>query len=227
MRVLVTGAAGKLGCVLIRGLRDSYKLRGLDLAAVPELPECIVGDVSDFETVLRASKNMDAIIHLGSVNSTTATWPSVLKNNVIGTYNVFEAARKNKVPRVVFSSRINLLGPHLFDEMLTPDLLPKPDSYYAVSKVAGENLGYMYSSRFNLEVVCIRMGNIEIRPSKHYTFNQLKPKEALRIFKQALTRQGIKFEIIFGISNDAARQPDFTPPVEDQELKALYNTGDI
>ena len=69
MRVLITGAAGKIGSVLVKGLKDKYHLRGFDRVEIPDLEDGLVGDVADFDAVLNATEGMEAVIHLAAVPS--------------------------------------------------------------------------------------------------------------------------------------------------------------
>jgi len=201
MRILITGAAGAIGSTLVKGMRDRYSLRGLDRVPMPDLEDAIVGDVADFETILKATKDMDAVIHLAGVPSGGAPWEEVLRNNIIGTYNVFEAARQNGVRRIAFASRAGLLGPYPKNIMRTIDMMPLPQSYYSISKVFGENLGYMYASRFDMEFVAVRIGNFKRdRPLPEHP-HQLSHADAVQVFEQAVTHPGVKFEIVFGVSD--------------------------
>lgn len=201
MRILITGAAGAIGSTLVKGMKDRYSLRGLDRVPMPDLEDAIVGDIADFDTMLKATKDMDAVIHLAGVPSGGAPWEEVLQNNFIGTYNVFEAARQNGVRRIAFASRAGLLGPYPKNIMRTIDMMPRPQSYYSVSKVFGENLGYMYASRFDMEFVSVRIGNFKRdRPHPEHP-HQLSHADAVRVFEQAVTHPGVKLEIVFGVSD--------------------------
>ena len=125
MRVLITGAAGKVGTTLVKALHDRYELHGLDRAPMPHLARATVGDVADYEVVRKASEGMDAIIHLAGMSY---VWEEVLHDNIVGTYNVFEAARQNRVRRLAYASRAGLLSPYPKEVQRTVDMLPRPES---------------------------------------------------------------------------------------------------
>lgn len=201
MRILITGAAGAIGSTLVKGLRDRYSIRGLDRVPMPDLDDAIVGDITDFETVLTATRDMDALIHLAGNASGATPWESILRNNIIGTYTVFEAARQNHVRRVVFASRAGLLSPYPEHITRTVEMLPRPESYYSISKVFGENLGYMYASQFGMEFVAVRVGNfMHERPQTEHP-HHLSHADAVRVFERAVIHPGVTYEVVLGVSD--------------------------
>lgn len=201
MKILMTGAAGKVGTTLVNGLRDRHTIRGFDLRHTPELDDSIVGNVSDFDAVLAAMEGMDAVIHLGAIPGGAGLWEDILPGNFVGTYNIFEAARQCEVRRVAFASRAGLLGPYPREVQRTVEMLPRPTSYYSVSKAYGESLGYMYSERFEMEIVCVRIGNFNADRDQPEHPHHLSHGDAVRVFEQAVTHPGVRFEIVFGVSN--------------------------
>jgi nucleoside-diphosphate-sugar epimerase len=170
-RVLITGASGLIGRVLIERLNHRYDL--VLHSHRPSSHSSLVGDISDYETVrsMVADAAPYAVVHLAAAASVESPWPEVLSSNITGTYNVFEAARISGVELVVFASSNHVIGGYelegsqslyrmddarVYDEH--SDL--KPDSLYGVSKVFGEALGRFYSDRHGVRVVCLRIGSV-------------------------------------------------------------------
>ena len=201
MRILITGAAGSVGSAVARGLKDRHELRGLDVAPMPDLPGAVVGDISEFDAVLNACAGCEAVIHLGGNASGAVPWAEILKNNIVGTYHVFEAARQSGVRRIAFASRSGILSPYPKNIRRTVDLPPRPESHYSCSKVFSESLGYMYASRFDMGVVAVRIGNFKRDRLKPTHPHHLSPADAVRGFEQAIMHPGVKYEVVFGVSD--------------------------
>ena len=200
MRILITGAAGIIGSTLVKGLRGRYQLRGFDRLPIPALEDTALGDLTDFPAVSRAADGMDVIIHLAAVPRSATPWEEVLHSNIIGCYNVFEAARQQKVRRVVFASRAGLLASYPESVTRTVEMLPRPDSYYSVSKVFGENLGFLYSTRHGIEFAAVRIGGFAIdRPQPGHP-HDLDHEDAVRVFERAAIHPGVKYAVVFGVS---------------------------
>ena len=203
MRVLITGAAGSVGSTLVAGLKERYDLRGLDLAEVPGLDseDAVVGDLSDFDVVLEATRDTEAVIHLGGNPGGSATWEQILPNNIVGTYNIFEASRRNGVRRVAFASRAGLLGAYPKSLKRTVDLVPLPQNYYTISKAFGEEIGYMYATRFDMEVVSVRIGNFNRNRDLPEHPHHLSHGDCVRVFERAIIHPGVRYEVVFGVSD--------------------------
>ena len=109
MRILVTGAAGSVGSNVASGLKDRHEVRGHDRVPMPDLTDTVVSDLTDFDSVLEATRGVDAVAHIGGLPGGNE-WETMLQSNFIGTYNVFEAARQNGVKRVAYASRAGVLN---------------------------------------------------------------------------------------------------------------------
>ena len=203
MKVLITGAAGKIGSILAEGLKDRYDIRGFDCEPIDNLGDVQQGDITDFDAVSRATRGVEAVIHMAASASARFPWEKVLPNNIVGTYNVFEAARKNGVRRIAFASRAGILSPYPETIQRTVSLPPRPINFYTISKLFGENLGYMYAHEHGLEVVCVRIGGFYTKNPKPTHPHHLTAGDAVRVFERAIVHPGVKFEIVFGVSDSS------------------------
>src|SRR6187399_708930 len=131
MRILITGGAGQVGRKLRRELASHYSaIRSFDTAAHTPLAsneECVTGDITDMSSIRRAMQGMDGIIHLAAVANEAAFEP-ILNINVVGTWNLYEAARLEGVKRVVFGSSNHAVGFYPRATPIDHTALPRPDS---------------------------------------------------------------------------------------------------
>ncbi|MGH2535598.1 MAG: NAD-dependent epimerase/dehydratase family protein [Thermomicrobiales bacterium] len=168
-RVLVTGATGVIGTAMRANLADRYNFSYLTHRPA-DFPSH-VADIADLDAIEPAFEGIDAVVHMAASSAVGSTWEQVLNDNLIGTYNVFEAARRQGVKTVVFASSNHAIGMYELDG--APDLYKlddprvydhtvevRPDSLYGVSKAYGEALGRYYHDRFGLRVYCLRIGTV-------------------------------------------------------------------
>lgn len=169
-RVLVTGSAGVIGQAFIRYCGERYEISGLDLKGGGGVP-ATVANIADLDAILPAFQNIDAVVHLAATISVDSPWEAVRDANLIGTYNVVEAARRSGVKAVVFASSNHAVGgyevdgaPSIYDlddpRVYDDAVAIRPDSLYGVSKAYGEALGRFYADAFGLRVYCLRIGTV-------------------------------------------------------------------
>ncbi len=166
--VLVTGAAGRLGRVLLADLADEADLRLLDRRPADDVPGLIVGDITDPEVLDRAMAGVRAVVHLAGDPRPAATWPELRGPNIDGAHEVFTAAVRNGVERVVFASSNRVVeaasplrGPPPPGGEMTVDHPVAPDSLYGVSKAFGEALAAQIAHAHGLRVVSLRLGSVD------------------------------------------------------------------
>ncbi len=204
-RILVTGAAGRIGSVLRDGFRGTFGLVRLtdirEIAPAGEAEEVVQADLSDFQAVLEAAAGVDAIVHLGAIPDED-TFERLLRANIVATYHVFEAARRRGVRRIVFASTNHVTGFYGASERIGPNDPVRPDSLYGVSKVFGEALGRLYADKFGLEVVCLRIGAFGERPSSGAAARMwLSPRDAVQLFRKSIEAPDVGFLVVYGASN--------------------------
>ena len=159
--VLFTGGSGEIGKVFARLASPKYKLR-LTYHSHPiesDVHEVVQMDLTDLESVRAAMQGVDSVVHMGADSSARAPWESILDNNLIGTYNLYEAARLEGVRRVVFGSSNWACAFHIAKHgRVGPDTPVRPSTLYGVSKCFGEALASHYYDTYGLSVICLRIG---------------------------------------------------------------------
>ena len=202
--VLITGATGDVGTHLSRELAGKYKLRLADKRPMkaPKGQTFVKADISKMADAMRITKGVDAIVHLGGY-SVEGPWDAILQANIIGCYNVFEAARRNGVKRILFPTSNHAMGFYRRDQIIDHRSYPKPDSRYGVSKVFGEALGSLYADKYGMEVFMMRIGNVNPKPiDKRRLSLWFSPRDLAQLVSIGIDRPGIKFEIVYGISGN-------------------------
>ena len=203
--ILITGAAGDVGTHLRRELAGKYALRVSDLRSLRKInseEQFMRADISKMADALRITKGVDAIVHLGGY-SVEGPWEGILNANIIGCYNVFEAARRNGVKRIVFPTSNHATGFYRRDQTIDHRVYPKPDSRYGVSKVFGEALGSLYADKYGLQFLMIRIGNVNPVPiDKRRLSIWVSPRDIAQLVSIGIEHPEIRFEIVYGISGN-------------------------
>jgi len=206
--VMITGAAGKIGSVLRKALRASYPLvRLLDIAplgAAENGEEVCAVDIRDAAALERAMAGIDCVVHLAGM-SVEAPWEQVLPLNIEGCYNVFEAARRSGVKRIVFASSNHAIGFHRRERFIDTNVVPRPDTRYGVSKVLGEALGRLYADKYGLSVACLRIGSF-LTPDRPTDSRQLltwiSHRDMVQLTRRCIDHPDYHFVIVYGVSNN-------------------------
>ncbi|MCL4459910.1 MAG: NAD(P)-dependent oxidoreductase [Chloroflexi bacterium] len=233
MKVLITGGSGRIGEVVIAELRERHEIRIFDIVepSFTDL-EFLKGDLCVLEDVEKAARGMDAIIHLAAIPVYTGEDEKIMKINVMGTFNVLEAAARNGVHKIVYPSSICAYGLINYVKDFIPDYLPidekhptRPEDIYGLSKLVGENLCYVYSRRYNLSTICLRLATVlfphlpeaqgrfleRVRKpelNKRFLWNYVHVKDAAQAIRLALEKEGCKYEVYNIGAEDVAAEVD-------------------
>ncbi|MDP9234454.1 MAG: NAD(P)-dependent oxidoreductase [Actinomycetota bacterium] len=209
-RVLLTGAAGNIGSVLREGLRTGLEeLRLTDRVPVDPAEgtsETFVhADLLDAAAIDRAVAGVDAVIHLGG-RPDEASFDDLVGPNLQGTFNLFDAARRAGVRRVVYASSNHATGFYRPGDRLTGEEPTRPDSLYGVTKVFGEAIGRLHADKFGLQVIALRIGSFKPRPKEPRELHTwLSPGDAVRLFRSCLTPDPIGYLVVYGVSANTRR----------------------
>ncbi len=206
-RILITGAAGKIGHTLREGLRGRYPVLRLSdiapLGSARDGEELAPADLSDLSAVEGIMQDVDCVVHLGAIPGED-TWEKILPNNIIGTWNVFEAARRKGVRRVVYASSHHTIGFYRRERVIDQSVVPRPDGIYGVSKVFGEAVGRLFADKHGLSVACLRIGAFRDTPSdRRLLYVWLSPRDTVQLVGCCIDAPDYHFITVYGISDNA------------------------
>ena len=208
-RLLLTGAAGGLGRELRRRLKphcDQLRLSDInDLGPAAEGEDPVPARLEDAAEMLALLAGVDAVIHLGGV-STERPWAEILPANIVGCYNLYEAARQQGVKRLVFASSNHVTGFYRQDQVIDANAPVRPDGLYGVSKAFGENLSRYYFDRYGIETVCLRIGSSFAEPrDRRMLATWLSFDDLERLVLACLTAPLAGHTVMFGMSDNTTR----------------------
>ena len=231
-RILFTGAAGGIGTMirpllapLYPGLVLSDKVKPANLLPAENF---VAADLTKPDEVAAAVKGADCVIHLGGF-SVEGPWDTILQANIIGCYNMLEAARQAGVKRLIFASSNHAVGFYPRKRKIGTDVTVRPDSRYGVSKAFGEALGALYSDKHGMRVTCLRIGNVGARPlDVRRLAIWISPEDIVQLIQIGLEHPDIRFEIVYGASDNAsawwdnsrARQLGYRPKGKSEDHRA-------
>ncbi|MDO9543047.1 MAG: NAD(P)-dependent oxidoreductase [Kiritimatiellia bacterium] len=219
MKLLITGGLGAIGRDICPELAKSHDVKIFDMGKSDGKLECIQGDITSFEDVNSAIKDIDMVIHLVGIWRPPATDRNIMEINVNGLFNVLEAAIANGVKRVCMASSIGAMGfSGLQTKVLPPVYLPvdekhpcRPDGMYGVSKLIGEELCKRYTRRYGLSTICLRppwvfTGDMKLKKGSAGLGNDpnngmkdlwgyIDARDVGRAFKLAVEKEDISHEI--------------------------------
>ena len=220
-KLLITGCNGLVGRILWKNLGDEFDLYGLDILSSEKADKIFQTDISNIErvkSVFDRIPSLTYVVHLAGDPHVDASWDSVFVNNIGGTKNIYDAAQRVGVRRIVFASSNHATGAYegFLPSLHTgqnPALITtrdpiRPDSFYGVSKAAGEAIARMYYELYGLESVCLRIGSVTkeddsgVNPRFESTW--LSHRDLVQLVRKSLLAD-VKFGIYYGVSNNTKR----------------------
>lgn len=214
-RLLLTGAAGALGRELRPRLKaHCERLRVSDIAdlgvaaAGEELMPAALERADAMHALL---EGVDAVVHLGGI-SVEGPFGPILQANIVGAYNLYEAARRQRVRRIVFASSNHVTGFYRQDEVIDATMPMRPDGHYGLSKAFGENLAQFYFDRYGIETVSLRIGSSFPEPKdRRMLATWMSFDDLERLVVASLTAPVVGHSVIYGMSDNSTTWWDNTP----------------
>ncbi len=213
-RVLVTGVYGLVGNVAYRKLRESpeaYDVYGLARRQHPSdrLPEsdlCVLADdklfvanLTDMAAMQKAVQGMDVVVHMAANPNGDAPWESILSDNIVGTYNVFEACRLAGVERIVSASSVQTVHGYWLQEPYQSLIEGRLDD------ISAEALAHVYAYRHHMSCVCLRIGGVvaEEPPPVNVARTQwCSRRDIAQIIERCINAPAsLRFDVFFGLSD--------------------------
>jgi dTDP-4-dehydrorhamnose reductase len=222
-KVLVTGMSGLIGRAVRKQLEGKYELSALNRSPV-EGVQWYQADIYDLNAILPAFECKDFVVHLAAVSRDDAPWEDLLRNNIVGTYNVFEASRRAGVKRIIYASSgatvagweqifpYNAIVEGRYHEVpaswakLTHQSPTRPGGLYGCTKIWGEAIAWDYSNTYGISAICLRIGgvNLEDRPflPRHFSVWCSQRDVARMIQKCIEAPESLKFDIFYVVSKN-------------------------
>ncbi|MBU4300856.1 MAG: SDR family oxidoreductase [Nanoarchaeota archaeon] len=246
-KVLITGHAGSIGTVLRESyLKEKYDFSFLDKKKMDGVTS-FLADISS-DDISPAFKGINTVVHLAADPREDTPFESVLKNNILGTERVFEAARNANIKKIIFASSVRATDMYLLSKMpkgtegnwwdlwekfgtkppkiITPKDPANPYNHYGISKVYGENLGRYYSERYGLSVICLRIGGFGREKPANYFLKSvwISHRDAIDGFDKSIETKNIKFGIYYLISNNKTNVYDISSTIKDLKYAPKDNS---
>ena len=222
-KVLLTGAAGRIGTAFLQQAGNRYHMRladrkGDDLAGSGH--EVLVFDIADLDACQRACAGIDTVVHLAADPSGKADfYGSLLDNNIKGTYNIFRAAKDQGCARVIYASSVQAVDAYPLDVQVSADMPVRPRSMYGVSKCFGEAVASYFAHVEGLSSIVMRIGTFtSIAPGDSVTARNMStfvsPRDLVQLLTQCIETPDLQFAIVHGVSNNRFKRMDPTPARE-------------
>lgn len=220
-RVLVTGAAGNIGSYFAEHSQGKYELRlmireGEDREALGGYGEVVTGELDDLERMKELCAGMDTVVHLAGDPSPSATWDSLLPNNIVGTYNAMVAAKSAGCRRLIYASSIHAVSGYAADVQVKTSEPVNPGDLYGVSKCFGEALGRYMAEQEGLSVIALRIGafqpleTVESEGGVALIDAFVSRRDLNQLIERSIDAENVQFAILQGVSNNRFKRLDIS-----------------
>lgn len=220
-RVLVTGAAGHIGSYFAQHAPANYDLRlmileGEDTSKLDGFGEIVTGNLNDIERLKTLCEGIDSVVHMAGDPNPAAAWQSLLETNIIGTYNIFVAAKATGCRRVIHASSIHAVSGYPADVQVKTSEPVNPGDLYGVSKCFGEALGRYMAEKEGLSVIALRIGAFQkVEAVQQETGISLldafvSQRDLNQLIVRSIEVENVQFAILHGLSDNRFKRLDIS-----------------
>jgi nucleoside-diphosphate-sugar epimerase len=218
-KVLITGAAGYIGNFITAHLAKRYDFVLTDLRKPADTHNCpfIEADIADLEAMRTLCRDIDTVVHLAAEARIEATWENILPKNIIGVYNIFEAASEAGCRRVIFASSVNAVAGYPTDCQVHTTMPVRPLNLYGASKAWGEAVARFYADQKNLSAICLRFGWVvdkndqRLRIDHPFIDIALTLEDLTKLVAASINApDDLRFGIFHGVSNNRWKRLDIS-----------------
>lgn len=213
-KLVLTGAAGRLGSYLrepLSKMADTLVSTDIvdDIGSLYEGESYAKADLANLDQMIEVLKGADMVVHFGAIGD-EAPFEQILGPNIIGAYNVWEAAYRNGVRRVVYASSVHAVGMHSKRDCIGTDAPHRPDTFYGLAKCFAEDLGSLYWDKRGVESVCMRIFSCAQVNNARALGTWLSYDDLIHMVEQSINTPVTGFTVVYGISNNDRRVVDNT-----------------
>lgn len=221
-RVLVTGAAGRIGSYFAEHARERYQLRLMvrpsdeGIEKIRPFGEVVTGELSDLDGLKRHFAGVHTVVHLAADPSPSATWEDILPNNIAGTYNVFAAAKAAGVRKVIYASSIHAVSGYPADVQVKTSDPVNPGDLYGVSKCFGEALCRYMAEQEGVDAIAIRIGAFQpleaAREEKGLPMMDafVSHRDLHQLIERCIDADHVRFALFNGLSDNRFKRLDIS-----------------
>ena len=223
-KVLVTGAAGNIGSYFAEHAHRRYDLRLMvrenedkgDVDRIRSFGEVVAAELSQLDRLKEICRGIDTVVHLAANPSPSATWDSVLSDNITGTYHAFVAAKSANCRRVIYASSIHAVSGYPPDVQVKTTEPVNPGDLYGVSKCFGEALARYMAEKEGLSSICLRIGAFQpieaaTRPSGVGMLDAwVSQRDLHQLIERCIDTENVRFAILHGLSDNRFKRLDIS-----------------
>lgn len=205
-KLVLTGAAGRLGSYLrepLSKLAEEFVSTDIleDVGALNKGETFIKADLASLDDMMKVIEGADMVVHFGAIGD-EAPFETLLGPNFIGAYNVWEAAHRHGVKRIVYASSIHAVGMYPKNDFIGTDVAHRPDTFYGLAKCFAEDLGRMYWEKRGLESVHLRILSCAQVNNARALGSWLSYDDLIQLVTRSIETPVTGFSVVYGVSNN-------------------------